>query len=304
MLAQFVFNKCLILLSSNRSKFKLKVLLTIRKFLVKTINPVVKYNFYSDYIQIPLSHDLPFNRAILPKYSDNFGRVVEALSDIHSNLKIIDVGANIGDTVCIAKNYANVPLLCVEGNDEYLKFLNLNTKKYTDIEIAKVFLGESNNYKYSINTNLGTSNIEIDDKNGGEIDLISLDNLLVLHENFANSQLLKIDTDGFDNSIIRSGSNYLMLTKPVIFFEYDPYFLKKLNENGKDIFEYLEHVGYSKMTLFDNRGDFYCNVDLCDKKEIDRIHLIADKKEGLEYFDICIYNQTYSSKLSNYFLNK
>src|SRR5450755_4665515 len=52
-------------------------------------------------LAMPLSHDLPIHRASHPDYSRNLGRVAAALHEVRPGASVVDIGANVGDSVAI-----------------------------------------------------------------------------------------------------------------------------------------------------------------------------------------------------------
>lgn len=289
MISQFTFNKIIQLLPRNKKSIAFKLFFILRRLFIKLSNPNVNFFFYDANITIPLSHDLPLNKTAFPQYSDNLGQIARLLSKDNLSLKVIDIGANVGDTVCIIKYYSTASILCIEGNNNFIGLLEKNTSQFKDVSIYKAFAGEHKTDKLKLNTELGTANISIDGYDGESIELQTLDEILIKVPDFANANLLKIDTDGFDNTIIRSAKEFITNSHPVIFFEYDPYFLGRINEDGISIFDFLEERDYIEMILYDNWGNFYGKVNVSDKNAIREFHEIAKRKQGVEYFDICIY---------------
>jgi hypothetical protein len=85
-----------------------------------------------------LSHDLAFNIKNYPTYNKNLGLVAEILSKKYLSLNIIDVGANVGDSVVIIQDKINANFLCIEGNPKFIPLLKENQKNLKNIQISSL----------------------------------------------------------------------------------------------------------------------------------------------------------------------
>jgi FkbM family methyltransferase len=285
MLAQIIFNNLLLASTKHRS-IKHKLLILCRKFLLLfgDVNVEFKYHKYS--LQIPFSHDLPLNMKMFPTYNVNLGKITKIVQQKYADLKVIDVGANIGDSVAVMHHEAVVPILCIEGNPKFLKLLEQNAKQFKDIEIEASFVGEKS-VKVNPQNNLGTAFLE--ESNEG-IMVHTMQEVISKHPKFESAKLLKIDTDGFDNIIIRASKELLSNAKPVIFFEYDPFYLAKQNEKGIDIFDFLEELNYTSAIVFDNFGFYLTTVSLSNKNLLKDLHHYFNRN-GSIYMDICVVHK-------------
>jgi len=285
MLAQIIFNNLLLASTKHRS-IKHKLLILCRKFLLLfgDVNVEFKYHKYS--LQIPFSHDLPLNMKMFPTYNVNLGKITKIVHQKYADLKVIDVGANIGDSVAVMHHESVVPILCIEGNPKFLKLLEQNAKQFKDIEIEASFVGEKS-VKVNPQNNLGTAFLE--ESNDG-IMVHTMQEVISKHPKFATAKLLKIDTDGFDNIIIRASKELLSNAKPIIFFEYDPFYLAKQNEKGIDIFDFLEELNYTSAIVFDNFGFYLTTVSLSNKNLLKDLHHYFNRN-GSIYMDICVVHK-------------
>lgn len=284
-MAQLIFN---LLLRVSIKSFAFKLLLKLRELLVQ-INPdgIVNYPYKKFVLQFPFSHDYPINLRFHPNYSENLGKIASVVSKKHSDTKAIDVGANIGDSAAIIQSYTSIPILCIEGNPKFIPMLKENTKQLSNISIEQSFVGERNERVVAIN-NLGTARLERSD-NG--IEVKTMEEILLNHEEFQSAKLLKIDTDGFDNKILRASANLLNKAKPVLFFEYDPYFLEKQNEQPTTIFSVLQSSGYKTLILFDNLGNLLCEADIDNERLLQDLTHYYNQK-GSAYMDICALHES------------
>jgi FkbM family methyltransferase len=280
MIAQYIFDK---LIGSNQPKSLLnKLLKLVRKQILTSNDPIVYYTYKGKNLAIHLSHDFPYILKDHPQYSQNLGWVIGKLYQKYPNLKAIDVGANIGDSAVLIKDIADVPILCIEGNPKFLDLLKLNTKGLNQVAIADCFVGEEMSKVEAI-SGLGSAHLK--ESNEGGIEVKTMQRVIAENDTFRHAKLLKIDTDGFDNKIIRGAKTYLIESKAAVFFEYDPYFLSKQGEQGVDIFDFFVDLGYKKFLIFDNIGDFLITLGSQNKKQFMELHAYFNK-DGKQYMDI------------------
>jgi hypothetical protein len=119
-----------------------------------------------------------------------------------------------------------------------------------------------------------------------------LSDLLVDFPRFLRPRVLKIDTDGFDCSILRSELEWLGAVRPVIFFEYDPFFFVTHAYDGSQIFMDLSTVGYSFAILYDNVGDYLTSLDLNrDQIILEDLQQYFVGRGGHQYLDVAVFSQ-------------
>ena len=217
-------------------------------------------------IILPPGHLLSLYESVYPKY-DRFLPTV--IGKIKENEVIIDIGANIGDTLFRLLNINTRPYYyCIEADNFFFEYLQEN-KKSLDINIQnkiiliKTLVGDqlqgnlsetTTGTKSLIESDLGIKSKKLDD--------------IIMEYKIKNIKLIKVDVDGFDYNILFSAINELKNNKPDIFFEYMP-----LNESGKKnylrLIEKMNEIGYSNWTMLDNYGSIIfenkCYIDVIDK---------------------------------------
>lgn len=256
-----------------------------KKMLVKT-----KIGLFD--IHIPLTHHLPFILKTSPLYSNNLVRIAKLVNEKYSDLKFIDIGANIGDSVALLRSVTDFPILCIEGDDYYYNILEKNIALFKDVQIKKSYIGE---FTSEMNVNPVSKNGTAYLHQEGDINkktlIKNISSILEEHELFSKSKMLKIDTDGYDNKIIRGSFSYLKESKPVIFFEYDPYFLAQQGEDSLSIFKFLHTIGYKKLLIYENRGEFILSADIDNVTLLEDITNFYSGRNGLLYCDICVFHE-------------
>lgn len=240
-------------------------------------------------LQLPISHELPIYRKFFPHYAINLTRIVKGVAHKYPNLSAVDVGANLGDSVVFIRLAdSSFPVLCVEGSDEYFEGLQHNAQRLGQCVCVKAFLGErTTTAKLNLVATRGTGQLLPGEDT---ISIQTLDDIINEHPTFTSSKILKVDTDGFDNSILRGAKEFLQRSKPVIFFEYIPDLLKKNGENGVAIFSFLRGIGYEKIVFYTNTGEFLISGELANEQQLQELDLYYTGKGTTEYLDICVFH--------------
>ena len=217
-------------------------------------------------IILPPGHLLSLYESVYPKY-DKFLPTV--IGKIKENEAIIDIGANIGDTLFRLLNINTRPYYyCIEADNFFYTYLQKNKKSLdaniqNKIILIKSLVGDQLIGNLSETTTGTKSLIESD----SDIKSKKLDDIIIEYK-IKNIKLIKVDVDGFDYNILFSAINELKNNKPDIFFEYMP-----LDESGKKnylrLIEKLNEIGYSNWTMLDNYGTIIFEnkgyIDVIDK---------------------------------------
>lgn len=227
--------------------------ITIRK-LRTALNIPIEYRYKDFSIQLPPNHLLPAYQHEHPKYD----RFLPHLSKyIQPSDTVIDVGANVGDTLAgmVEQNGAS-SYICIEPDDLFYKHLQKNieriksSKKDLDVHTIKSLVGKSVS-GVSLEGKGGTKHAVI--SNEGSIKSKPLDELLS-ETAYTNIRILKTDVDGFDYDVLDSSASVIQKHKPIIFFEFQYDFEYQKNGYEKTLYS-LESEGYCDWTIFDNFGE-------------------------------------------------
>lgn len=244
-------------------------------------------------LKIFRGQNLPFVLDQYPDYGQNLVRLAKTIAIKYQPLKIFDVGGNIGDTIAmLLSSNLDYKIFSIEGDYKYLKILRQNFGDNKSVHIYNNFLGDQNKtISRSVNRTGGTLKIDPQESHD-TINLITLDTLTEKDPSGRGAKLLKIDTDGYDNQILRGAKSYLGEIKPVIYFEYDNKFLKENGEEGLDIFPYLQELGYQTLVFFDNYGRFLVSTETDQKETLSQLdNYISDRKGAFAYYDIVAFHR-------------
>jgi FkbM family methyltransferase len=215
-------------------------------------NPVVRVRVGGRRLAMPWAHALPFHLARYPHYDAVLPRLAAALMAREPGLRVIDVGANIGDTASLLRERGPMPILAIEADEEYFGLLLRNTHDLPGVTGVRALLSEADaaagDTTAALTKSAGTAHV----KAGGGV---TLDTLLRTHPEFARAGLLKIDTDGFDLRVLRGAARLLAEATPVVFFECSPRHWEMHGGSApRDVFPLLRAAGYGTVAYYDNEG--------------------------------------------------
>lgn len=263
----------------------------LRKLVTSFYDPLVTVQVGNQVIQTPLSHSLKENVAVHPQLNFNLGRIVGYITADLPTTKVIDIGANVGDTVAYIRNYSNAPILCIDGDEKYLRTLKQNVAQYKNVYVVKALVGAENaRLNVELKSERGTAFLT-ESKTNNEVR--TLEDILKEFPDFVDSNVLKIDTDGFDAIILQGSRNYLVTKKPVLFFEYDPSLIVANNGDPFALLPYLQGCGYRYFIFYMSNGDYLASVDIKTDLRIvnELIHFFSGRNITL-YTDICAFAES------------
>ena len=250
-------------------------------------------------LRLPDDHKLEEYQSVWHLYDRVLGVVAKRIAAKYPQMTAIDIGANVGDSAALIQEFQPVPTLCIEGNPEYLEYLVENAKVVGNIEIADCFIGNEGSSVTldEIASYGGTTSIlgAVDVEGVLTVPMVSLQSLLAKFPQFQNSRLLKIDTDGFDFSIIESSKEFLKHVRPVVYFEYDISFAEDDFRQALSALQLLADLGYSKFSIYDNFGNHIVSLNAKDRQyffDLTNYLLLNRVKSGqpvVYYFDICAF---------------
>jgi FkbM family methyltransferase len=252
---------------------------------------IVEKKIGAKILRMKNSHNLPFYLGEYPLYDRALPRIARMVNELDGHLHFIDVGANIGDTVALVTDKTNGSFLCIEGDPDYLPFLKINVSriKKSKIIIQDTYCGNIQDQQLQILNIDGTARLKETRKiKDNRIKIQGLGSIVRRYTEFSRkTNLLKIDTDGFEISVLESGKKFIREKQPVIFFEFDPKFYLEHVDDPLKIFDILFELGYGEGLVYDNFGVPISIVKINDRKSIEILVEKIDFK-NIYYFDILV----------------
>jgi FkbM family methyltransferase len=304
-LAQYTFDAThKLLYISFHSTFLVRLLARIANKLMAPIargfgtNRIVSAHLYGRLLAVPAEHPLAGILVQFPQYNRPLGMAVEAIAladPSTSALAIIDVGANVGETIAIIEDRCPglSSYLCVEADPDIAQLCALNHTGNDRVRVEQCYIGENEGAVVWLQDD-GRANPSIKlaadnpgENTSGHSRLVRLDTVA---GPFAEAKgllsLIKIDTEGYDFSVLRSAPHLLNKYKPAIYFEWYPQLLIDIGEEVWGGFDYLATFGYRYFVFFTGRGDYYCKSTDPDRLFLRSLSGKALNDESVGYFDV------------------
>lgn len=179
-----------------------------------------------------------------------------------NNIVMVDIGANVGDSLAHFRRQSAAPVVCVEPDDVFFEILSRNAGSFSDVTLCKSLLVPADldgAISFSSGGQTGKTEVVQDSESVWQGECTTFDDLL---HNRDKSYVIKTDTDGFDLHIINSLSEIIQrknLDVPVVFFEGPSADQLMSNDIADwcDSISRLQNIGYHILIL-NNIGLPYC----------------------------------------------
>jgi FkbM family methyltransferase len=199
-------------------------------------------------LSAPAGHIL-FRLLPVEPYRDlMIGLLARDLARKYPGETLLDVGANIGDTAAIMATYSTSPMVLVEPSDFYTTFLKENASGFPNCTTIHKCLVSANASERGVLTHVGGTAKFERLVAGPAVECKPLAEIAG-----DRPRLIKIDTDGFDLSIIAASLDFLAAKHPCLVFENDPYDAETLSMANQVVTD-LAGAGYRYFVIFDSAG--------------------------------------------------
>jgi FkbM family methyltransferase len=257
---------------------------------------LVDARLYGQKLRMPPEHPLALILTQTPQYNRPLALTVTAIAESTANrpLVVVDIGANIGETVAIIeqRNPGVSRYLCLDADDEIAALCQFNHEGNPAVQTQHSFIGENEGALVRVEDD-GRANPStklVSGSGSGVPDghrLRRLDNVAgPFAETYGSLNLIKVDTEGYDFSVLRSGTQLIQRYKPAVYFEWYPALLEGLNENPSDGFDFLAGFGYEHFVFFSSVGDYYAKVSKPDRLLLWSLAKAASQNPAMLYFDV------------------
>jgi FkbM family methyltransferase len=220
-------------------------------------DPVVKVRVGNRVLLMPWSHQLPKILKSCPGYETEIGRLATYLDRADGKLLMIDVGANVGDTIATLPPLHRAHFLCVEGSQLYFDLLQRSYESDVNVTLLFALLTDSTSStgKAGVHEAGGTAHVAKENGSLTAAPWMTVDEVVERYPAFEKANFLKIDTDGYDLRVLRGATALLQRSKPCLHLEFSPRHWREygLCEAG-DGLEFLSEMGYKDVLIYDNQG--------------------------------------------------
>jgi FkbM family methyltransferase len=280
------------LIKSRPGLLKERLERRFRRILCRLNDPIISIPAGGGKIKAHLSHNLPLYKKALRYYDTALRRFQDFCSGKEGAIAIIDIGANICDTAVYLLDGSDATVLCVEGGTEFLELLAINVAPYAGrVETADCYLGrEEKTVVGKLSSHAGTARIELV-AGGREMNVSTVESVIVQHPKFFSSRILKIDTDGYDCEIIRRALSWLVRSRAVIFVEFVPVLLEAVSKDYLETFELLRSIDYDFVMAYSNTGEYFCSGHLNDTGFMADLDFLTRQPHGPDFFDLFLFHE-------------
>lgn len=276
-------------------------------------DPIIKRKIGKRNLLTNASHKLPNKLKRFPYYDTALPRVAAFLNQKRGKLIMIDVGANIGDTVNLITDVVDGNFLCIEPSEKYFQLLKFNTQNLknvvceqvavsnlTDDEIEKT-LTEVKGTGYLGERETASTNA-IQSKTLTAV--TTIDKLIAKHPEFSQTNLLKIITDGYDIKALKSAASLLTENQPVIYIQFMPWYLAEVGgDRPAELFEQVKSAGYSNALFYDNHGYPFLYLDFKETKTLSQLITYAKRKSNFFYF-ILMFPDSMKNEFNEFYMKE
>jgi FkbM family methyltransferase len=236
---------------------------------------------------MPLSHTIPELLATGPQHDRLLGRLGGFVRARRGRLVAIDVGANVGDTVAALMGGAEDRVLAVEPSVEFLRFLRANWGANPQVTIVAAACGERDaELQVSVLRRDGTA-VFTETAQGERVQMSTLDAVVRAQPAFADADVVKIDTDGFDFAVLDGAQDLLARARPAVLLECDHFDAPDYVTRCRAALRTLRDCGYAHFAAYDNFGYLMGSFALDDTRPFEHL-LFYQLSSPFHYFDLLV----------------
>jgi FkbM family methyltransferase len=237
-------------------------------------------------ILLPLSHQMPLYRSRHPRYDRVPMWLAHYIRDTRGSLRMIDVGANVGDTVLATIPCRGDRYLALEPHPRYFPFLASNMSAIETCTALQLACGETEGELDLAGAARGTAGPAFGASTSVSVRQRPLDAIWSEVWHGGEVDFLKIDTDGFDVQVLRGGRALMRAQRPWVFYECDTTISPDAAELHLGAFELMRELGYLRGLAFDNFGALCSEIDFADTECLSQLIASQSRNGPVYYHDI------------------
>jgi FkbM family methyltransferase len=251
------------------------------------VDPLVECRVGGRRIVLPLSHDLPLYLAEFPRYGENLVDLVDVVVREKGPCGLVDIGANVGDTIIAVRSRVDVPALAIEGDELYARLLARNVASVPDVEIELAYVASSLTAgPVRAVRATGTAALVPSDA-ASPVVTRPLTEIIESHPTFSAPGVVKIDTDGADAAIVVANAEWFARVRPIVFLEYAFDLAARIGDHEPwRAFAELALAGYEKAIVYVNTGELLLEASASDER---LWRDLARHRASPAYFDVAVF---------------
>jgi FkbM family methyltransferase len=257
---------------------------------------LVTAHLYGHDLVMPIEHPLGPILELFPNYNRPLALAAQAVAEHNGSnphLIVVDVGANIGETVAIIEENCGAigQYLCIEADRELAELCKTNFQSNGRVRVEQCLIGENEGMRAWLErdgrSNPSTRLINPSSTASSRDKIVRLDTVAAqFAEAHGALDLIKVDTEGFDFSVLRSAAQMLQEYRPALYFEWFPKLLSEFEEEPSAGFAQIMRLGYGYYVFFTNRGDYYCLSNEPDTTVLRELEAVTLRRGPIKYFDV------------------
>ena len=240
---------------------------------------------------LPWPHRLPDYAGADGPYGQNLVSLARLLAQDDPPLRVLDVGANVGDSTLQILDAADARVLCIEADPYYLEYLHLNVDPHAGVEVVEALLTPDEQTGATTAVRVGGTTRFTHGTSGDALGSVTPADLRKQHPDFDDLRLIKSDTDGYDVVLVPAVAEAWSDSRPVLFFEYDPHLTRLAGNDPDAVWPRLASLGYREVAVWGNGGHA---VGRTTVDEISGKMAPLEEKIGLRktaYWDVAVVHE-------------
>lgn len=229
----------------------------LRRVLTRLGNPSYTTRVRGVRLRLPVSHDLPLTVAANPLYDTLPARVASHVRRRRGSLAMIDVGANVGDTIaaCAIGGTPADRYLAIEPTPRFAACLARNTRHLPGVVSLRVQCGADDDPTARAEFDIHHGSARMSPSAAGRtMPRRTLDSLVAEHPGFAGAGFLKVDTDGSDFAVVAGATHLLAAARPVTLIESQVFDNPRYVDDVLATVERFAAAGYGRVIAYDRVG--------------------------------------------------
>jgi FkbM family methyltransferase len=205
---------------------------------------------------------------------------------------MIDVGANVGDTIVACHQAPEDRFLAIEAHSFFVKDLRRNGAQIPNLVIVEALCSAEDSESTAVRLNSANGTAQVAGASTGRpIPRKKLDTIVSEHSEFSTCNFLKVDTDGSDFEVLRGSQDLIARARPVVYFECDVFDNEDYLDDFFQTMEFFKSVGYMSVVAYDNLGYLF-QVFPVDQHEQFRQALEYQLLSKFGYFDLLVLDES------------
>lgn len=174
---------------------------------------------------------------------------IDKIMNVNKKRTIIDIGANIGSvTLPLAKIFKNSKIIAIEPTiyafSKLKKNVSLNPNLKKRINPQNIFVSNKKKKIKEVHSSWNLSNN--DKRHNVHLGILKKTSLKIekldqICSKFRKIDFIKIDVDGYELDVLKSGKKSILKHRPFIYFEFAPYLYKEFGYTPKTLISFIKN---------------------------------------------------------------